>query len=342
MRAFDSSKHPRGQAANRGQFRAVPNDAPNGGLTPNNSVAAFLERKRQALLERGFVPATPGRSIAGSPRNAGRADEWWNEALMRAEVRLDGKDIPQMPDDNTPSQGQGRSLVGRRRTYRKLYQSGEIAVRMPSAAAIRRYSQEVGGATFDVPITAEGPAGNPISGYVRVTETRPGQWNVAPVNLPRGAEAKVAEAVNAVLEARRPTFALTDVEHAGGLLARARERRAASGVQLADIDSGWIRGAGYNDETGEVVLDLQGRRYAYEVPRGVYEYVMQAPSPGRAYNELIKGSYPSHPVTKCTRCDRSYREATPHACTAQRTDTGIVPIHNARVRAIVLRQPIPA
>ena len=342
MGTFDQNLHPRGQATNAGQFRDRVNDAPTSALAPTTGIEAYLERKRAALLERGFVPATPGPSTAGSPREAGNAANWWQDAHARAEVRIDGNDIPQMPDDYTPSGGAGRSLAGRRRTHRRLYSSGEIAIRMPSAAAIRRYSTELGGGTFDVPISAEGPAGRPIAGHVRVTETSPGCWSVAAVNMPKGADAKIAEAVNAVLEARRPTFALDQVEKAGGLLEKARERRAAAGVELSDVNSTWIRGAGYNDETGEVVLDLLGRRYAYEVPRGVYEYVMSAPSPGSAYNALIKGRYPSHAVDSCDTCGRSYRSGTGHACVGLRTRTDVVPIHNARVRAYVMREPIPA
>lgn len=344
MSSFDESLHPRGQASNAGQFRTKENDAPTGELAepPLTGVQGFLARKRAALLQRGFVPATPGPTSSGTPRQAAGLDSWWTEAIARSEVRLDGKSYPQMPDDYTPSGGAGRALSGKRRTYRKLYQSGEIAVRMPSAAAIRRFSAEIGNDTFDFPISAEGPAGNPVSGHVRVTQTAPGCWAVTAINMPPAAQEKIGEAVNAILEARRPSYALADAEHAGGLVARARERRAAAGVKLAAIESSsWMRSAGYNDDTGEMIVDLQGRQYGYTTPRGVYEYMVTAPSPGAAYNALVKGRYDSHPVTSCPNCSRWFAEGTRHHCTAHRAPGEKVSLHNQRVRAYVMGEPLP-
>lgn len=343
MSTFDTSKHPRGQVANAGQFRLKENDAPAVQLTLPAGAEGFLARKREALLARGFVPATPGPSTAGTPRSASGIDFWWGDAIVRSEVRTDGKAYPMLPDDYTPSRGDGRALSGRRRTYRKVYQSGELSVRMPSASAIKRFAAENDNETFDVPISAEGPAGNPISGHVRVTQTSPGRWAVTAINMPPAAQAKVAEAVNAILEARRPSFALSQVEAAGGLLARAKERRAAAGADLVKNEtSAWIQATGYNDETGEAILNLQGRHYGYEVPRGVYDYVTTASSPGSAYNALIKGRYDSHAVDGCKTCGRWYRAGTVHACPAHRAPTGKVTLHSKRIQAFVLGEPLPA
>lgn len=343
MSTFDASLHPRGQAANAGQFKVKENSAPTGQLVVPAAAEGFLARKRAALLERGFVPATPGPSTAGTPLNAEHIENWWMDAHLRTEVRTDGKAYPVLPDDYTPSGGSGRALSGKRRTYRKVYKSGELAIRMPSAASIRRYADELGGETFDVPISAEGPAGNPISGHVRVTQTSPGRWAVTAINMPPAAQGKVAEAVNAILEARRPTFALQEAEAAGGLLARAKERRAAAGARMVKNEtSGWIQATGYNDETGEAILNLQGRHYGYEVPRGVYDYVASAQSPGAAYNSLIKGRYDSHSVTGCSNCGRWYREGAAHACPAHRAPTGRVTAHTQRIQAYVLGEPAPA
>lgn len=338
MSTFDESLHPRGQAANAGQFRTRFDYAPHGQLEEPQP-QSFLARKRAALLARGFVPATPGPSTAGSPRRAGDAQPWWMDAFARAEVRTDGKAYPMIPDDYTPSQGAGRSLSNKRRTYRKLYQSGEIAIRMPSATAVRRFSEELGNGTFDIPVSAEGPAGNPISGHVRVTQHADGRWTTTAINMPPNAQEKVAEAVAAILEARRPTFALTQAEQAGGLIARARERRAGAGAAMVSNErSSWIESTGYNDETGEMVLNLQGRHYGYQVPRGVYDYVVSAPSPGAAYNSLVKGRYDSHGVDRCADCGRCYRAgtATVHRCPTHRPPTGKVTVHTQRVYAFVM------
>lgn len=343
MSTFDASKHPRGQVTNAGQFRIKENDAPTAQLTLPPGAEGFLARKREALLARGFVPATPGPSTAGTPLSAKGIENWWVDAIVRSEVRTDGMAYPVIPDDYTPSGGVGRALSGRRRTYRKVYQSGELSVRMPSVSAIRRFSAENDNETFDVPVSAEGPAGNPISGHVRVTQTSPGRWVVTAINMPPAAQSKVAEAVNAILEARRPTYALAEIEHAGGLLARAKERRAAAGASLVKNEtSAWIRATGYNDETGEAILNLQGRHYGYEVPRGVYDYVTTASSPGAAYNALIKGRYESHAVDECSNCGRWYRQGSVHACPDHRAPTGNVTLHSRRIQAFVLGEPLPA
>lgn len=342
MSTFDETLHPRGQAGNLGQFKAKENRAPTATLeAPRSGYDTFIEAKRQALLARGFVPATPGPSTAGTPRTRAGIRNWWRDAHSRSELRTDGKSYHQMPDDYTPGELPGRSLTGKRRTYRKLYQSGEIALRMPSATAIRRYSKEIGSQTFDVPITAEGPAGNPVSGHVRITETTPGRYSVTAINMPVNAQEKVAEAVNAVLENRRPSIALSEVERNGGLLARARARRTAAGTKTQAIDnSDWINAVGYNRDSGEIVLSLQGRHYGYEVPEGIYEYVTTAPSAGKAYNALIKGKYPSHQIDQCDTCSAWTRMGEEHTCYAHRAPTGDAKPHNDRVRAYVMGGPV--
>lgn len=344
MKAFDESQVRRGGVANPGRFTNKTNSAPATVLSdeattpaPKRGLAAFIQSKRDAFLKRGFVPATAGPSTAGTPRNRVGIDNWWRDAQVHGEVRADGKSHHQMPDDYTPSGLDGRSLSGNRRTYRRLYASDEIAIRMPSVTSIRRYSREIGRETFDVPITAEGPAGKPVSGHVRITETAPGRFTVSAINMPPNAQAKVAEAVNAVLESRRPTTALRDAAAGGGLLARADERRAAAGAQLTQTDnSSFVRGVGYNEARGEMVINLNGRHYAYEVPKGVFEYVASSHSVGKSYNAQIKGRYDSHAVEQCTRCARWSRAVERHACAGHRPPTGIAKPYNDRVRAVVM------
>lgn len=337
MGVFDESKHPRGQAHNAGQFRKKAGTAPEGELVePQSSFDEFLARKREALLARGFVQATPGPATSGSPLTREGIDNWWTDVHARGEVSLNAS-YPQMPDDYTPGGHSGLSLAGHRRTYRRLYKSEEIALRMPSASAIRRFSKENPGTTFDVPISAEGRAGNPVSGHVRVTRTAPGKWSVTAINMRANAQERVAEAVNSILESRRPSFALDEVKLAGGLIEKARERRVASGVSLVEIEgSKWIRSAGYNDAAGEMVINLNGRQYGYTLPRSSYELVANAVSPGATYNALVKGKHDRHTVINCKSCGHWHREDVKHSCMTHRDRSPKPSAYNLRVRAFIL------
>jgi hypothetical protein len=72
-----------------------------------------------------------------------------------------------MPDDNTPSMHTGQATSGHRRTHRMNYGNKDIQLRMPSATAIRRFSQDKGNPTFDVPVSVSVKGGAPVQGWVR-------------------------------------------------------------------------------------------------------------------------------------------------------------------------------
>lgn len=321
-----------------GQFTGRRNSAPTTNLVVVDSVemAEFIRRRQEQLAADGYAPAVAGRSMAGSPLDRSQIETWWDEQFRRSEIRAEGPSYLQMPDDYTPQRSKGRALSGHRRTYRKLYKGAGIAVRMPSATAIRRFSEENGHETFDIPVQAEGNAGTVIAGHVRVTQVAPGKWSTQSIGMPPKAAAKISEAVNAILESRRPSLALRE---AGDLLERRRERAAQTGARMQQVErSTWINSAGYNREAGEMVVDLAGRRYSYKVPEGVYEAFTVARSPGAAYNELVKGRDRT-PVASCDVCRRAYNPDRGHACVGHRPASSTLKVHNERVRAYVMGKP---
>ena len=334
MGAFNENLHPRGQADNKGKFRNRDNSAPVEHLQPVYAATRHvIEAKRRQLEAEGFVRATSGPA-SQSPTVPGGTDKWWRDAHLRSSLSVSGDTYQQMPDDYTPGLAPGRALSGRRRTHTKLYQLGEIAVRMPSASAVKRFSDEIGDETFEFPISAEGAAGKPIAGHVRVTRSPSGRWAVEAINMAPAAQGKVAEAVASILEARRPSFALDDVQKMGGLVEKHRQRIIDAGTRLTAVDSTWVRGVGYNDATGELVMDLQGRHYSYKAPKGVYEYVAGATSPGKAYNQLVKGRFPAERVDRCDNCGRVGRLSAAHTCMNHRKPNGRIKAYNERVRAV--------
>lgn len=325
----------RGEGPGGGQFAGKVNTPPGSplGQVPVRAAVEQLLRQRAALINAGYAPATAGPSFGSSPRATEGIDTWWEEHFRRAEVRI-GDSYLQMPDDYTPGMGRGRSLTGNRRTHRMLYEGPGIALRMPSASAIRRFSAENPGQSFDVPIQAEGQGGQVVSGYVRVTAEGPGRWSVDALGMPPQVAWKVGEGVAAVLESRRPSRALQD---AGDLIQRRRERYARAGAVIVDADnSSWVSGMGYNAQAGEMVITLGQRTYGYRVTGEVFEQVRTAHSAGAAYNRLVKGSAPRVAVDKCGSCGRWFNVESSHTCMGHRAPTAAVKPFNEHVRAHVL------
>jgi hypothetical protein len=340
MSNFNPIDHPR--ETQTGKFVEKTHSAPQSTLSGTEKTATLVDRvlseRRELLLQRGFLPASYGPATSGTPVEREGIEAWWSDARLRSEISMDDtKRHPVMPDDYTIAETTGRALSGKRRTHRMLYKSDEIALRMPSASAIRRFANEMQGATFDVPISAEGPAGNPVSGHVRVTKHGPGNYSVSAINMPPAAQERVAEAVNAILEARRPSFALKDAQRVGGLVKLAQERRANAGAPMVEIErSMWMRGAGYNKESGEMTINLKGRTYGYKVPQSVFDTVVHAASPGAAYNNLVKGKYDSHAVTECTKCKNWHAKDAQHSCMKHKSPSGIVTPYMTTVKAYIL------
>lgn len=258
------------------------------------------QERRQALLDGGFVPAKPALSRTPA-RVAGDAGAWWDEHFASGEYAHPEGTYPKMPDDISPSMGAGDALSGRRRTYRMAYSGAGTTLRMPSVSSIRTFAADPRNRTFDIPVTVSTPDGREISGWVRAT----GEghlWDTQALGFDGADQAAVAEAVTAVLEARRPTRALAE---AGDLVARVAARQAAAGVTSRELVSSWITTAGYDGSSGTMVMTTNsGRSYGFQVDRNTFETMVGSHSPGRVFNQLIKGQSHRTEVTQCALCHR--------------------------------------
>lgn len=284
-------------------------------LVPTGLSAQEAAERHLALVERGYVPAVA--SIGIDPATTAGIDQWWGEHFVTAEYRASGEGFAQMPDDNTPSMNDGNALSGHRRTHRVRYRGQDIALRMPSATAIKRYAGDSGESTFDVPVGGEYPdaSGAPrtVSGWVRVTKSPGGRWNAVGMGFPAGGDETVAEAVSAVLEARRPSHALRD---AADLIDRHRARLVAQGAQLQSVSSQWISAVGYDDASGIMATQTaNGKLYGHVVSKARCAAVAAAQSPGAMFNKLVKGSGKVE-VANCPACGRFFSSTAPHSCPA--------------------------
>ena len=197
------------------------------------------------------------------------------------------------------------------RAPRIRYGAGEVTLRMPSVTGIKSF-EATHGDTFDVPVSANYPdADGPVQGWVRVTREGD-RWHATGVGFPGDAVVQVAEAVSAVLEARRPRI---DPRLAGDMIERRREREASYGSPIMPVDSGWIEGVGFDAENQVVVVATDaGRTLGYMATRDVYEAVALADSPGSAYNALLKRRADRAPVQRCGTCGRFSAAGATHAC----------------------------
>jgi hypothetical protein len=198
------------------------------------------------------------------------------------------------------------------------YRGAGVELRMPSAAAVRRYASKLAvetgqeAVTFDLPVSAiypdtNRPQGREVSGWVRATRGPDGSWATRALGFPAaGPDAKardyVAEAAQCVLDARRPSQALRD---AGDLLERRNRRRGELGVKLAPTPlSTWVRQAGYDRSAEVLVISTSRGSYAYKVPERAYQAIAGSQSPGRAYNLLVRGKAQRVEVAECENCGR--------------------------------------
>lgn len=258
-------------------------------------LARELNERRARLLKEGYAAATAQLAISDVRRTARDEDQrekWWDQNFVTGEFGVEGTGTYElMPDDYTPGMHYGRSAEGNRRTHRMLYEGAGVAVRMPSATAVKRFAAEKQNRTFDVPVSIE-VDGKQIATHVRISKNGPNQWGVETPGL-KGLEGeKAAEAVSAVLESRRPSRALSQVDD---LIERRRERLAKAGAKMFEVKSQFIEALGYNEAGSEMYVNMGGvnkdgspRRYAYRVPRDVYHAVRSAESIGKAYNNFIK------------------------------------------------------
>ena len=304
-------------------------------------VSDRLRARHEDLLAEGFVPAValPARDDPSSTR--GR-DRWWADHFVTGEYRADGSGFPQM-DDGAGDGSDGRSLAGQRRVPRMRYEGAGVTLRMPAAAAVRRFASDER-STFDVPVSAEvlDEAGRPrtVAGWVRVAKGPAGGWSARGLGFDARDE-EVSEAVAAVLEARRPSMSL---RQAGDLLARARERATRQGADLVHVDSSWVDAVGYDQTTGLMAMRTKtGALYGHHVSRATFEAVAQAGSPGARFNELVKG-HARAAVANCPSCGRFYSQVTGHTCPVTPAAPSATPIEQnlaARRAAVAATSPTP-
>ena len=281
---------------------------------------AFLAERRERIRAGGYVRPAAAPRASVDPRSSAYLREWWEAEHATAEYGGEAGAYPQMPDDHTPGRGLGNALSGHRRTHRMAYAGAGVSMRMPSVTAIRRYALETGAAqleasqggqaTFDVPVTATYPGGE-VTGWVRVTRSSDGSWATRGLGFSKEASAYVAEAVQCVLEARRPTRALADT---GDLLERRRQRAAQIGTHLAEVRSSWIKAAGYDKATGTMVVTTATHEYGYRVPPEVFSKVTTARQPGGVFNQLVRGRATRVEVRQCEACHRFSAELATHRC----------------------------
>jgi hypothetical protein len=330
MSTFDSSLHPR--AVIDGTFIEKTQSAPELSLRPDGMTGAQLDQRRAALADAGFIPAVSG-SAEKSGTSARKVSTWWNSHFVRAEYRPGDAGFPQMPDDYTPRETAGTALSGNRHTHRMSYAGKDVTVRMPSASAIKRFAYNNAG-TFDVPVTATFPGGA-VSGWLRVTQNGANEWSVQGLNFPAGDSEQVAEAVSAILEARRPSTALRD---AGDLRARRAARIEAAGVAIRPSpNDSFITGAGYDQKHGVLAVKIGSRVYGYELAADRVKAFGNSSSIGAAYNRLIKGRNATE-VVECQRCHRFNVATASHRCPSKHSAPTIAPLEHtnaARVAAMV-------
>lgn len=292
----NQARHNDGTFGNKiGAAANVTLTADAGTETHYERLARELNDRRARLQKEGYAAATAQLAIADVRRTARDEDQrekWWDQNFVTGEFAPDGAGSYElMPDDYTPGMHYGRSAEGNRRTHRMLYEGAGVAVRMPSATAIKRFSAEKKNRTFDVPVSVE-VDGQQVAAHVRITKNGPNQWGVSALGLKGLQGEKVSEAVSAVLEARRPSTALRQVDD---LITRRRERLAQAGAAMKPVKSAFIESMGYNEAGNEMYVNMGGqnndgspRRYAYRVPRDVFHSVVNAESIGKAYNNFIK------------------------------------------------------
>ncbi len=287
--------------------------APQVALAPEPaSLTQLISNRREALEHASFVTA---QSTAAAGKNGDEnREDWWRRSFGNAEWR-DGAAHPKMPDDFTPSKSAGTSLTGTRRTSRRWYKGQDIAIRMPSVSAIKRYSASIDGATFDVPVQVANAAGDDgIQGWVRVTQHGE-QWSVTGLGMNAADSAGMSEAVRALLESRTPTVELSTVEN---LRERYRARVRSEGTQLETVaSSGFIEGVAYDRKASTLTLSMNGRHYAYPASEETYEALKNSRSPGKVFNTLIKGKPAARRLTSCDNCNRVYAPRAEHRCPAR-------------------------
>jgi hypothetical protein len=100
----------------------------------------------------------------------------------------------------------------------------------------------------------------------------------------------------------------------GDLLERRRARAAALGTRVEVADSQWIKRLGYDKSTQTMVMVTARSLYGFAVPPEVYQAMSESHSPGRVYNQVVKGRAARLEVRECPRCHRYSTAGPGHRC----------------------------
>lgn len=331
--------------------------------TASKSFLRNISQDRLTALQ--TVAESNGYLAATTTTNAfDSVDQWW--AAQRANAEIHGT-TPQMPDDWTPRHAAGSSLSGKRRTRRETYRGEQVSLVMPSAASVKSFAAAQG-PTVDVPVTVDTPSGR-VSGWVRVSQNDANTWSTRALEFPGTSGAVAAEAVRAVLEARRPRLAL---QSSGDLMAKRRERFFAEGFAMVKTPpSDFLRFfAAIPDEKDPsavtAVVSIADKNdpkkktvYGHRVSKENMDAFIQAASegsPGEAWNKFIKrtpgdvnapenrhlrrdkGGLLSDRVEliTCRNCYRVSTAARGHVCAAQEAPSAGVPVETQKAWESVL------
>ncbi|KQP63160.1 hypothetical protein [Nocardioides sp. Leaf285] len=287
-----------------------------GGLGLGMSVAtnnpAFLDRtlggveRHNALVEGGYVEPIALAAVT-DPRSRAKINEHWAQGIMAAEHTADGAGYPFPAAANEQADG--------KRIARRAYQVDEWNMRfLGSAATVRRDAAQVG--KHQMEVTIQRPDGRSVVAIMLVEKVGPSNYAVEPHSTNLGESGgQVAAAVQAVLEAKRVTQV---PKHVGGLMARARERAAASGVEPSQrLRSTWMESVAYDEnEQMMVTKTSKGGIYGHTVPRETFEALTTSSSPGAVFNELVRksGTAKRAEVKSCGSCHRVYSAKYIHKC----------------------------
>lgn len=269
------------------------------------------DERLAALAGNGYVPAAIEIS-AGKRRKT--AKDFWAKAAYLADYQESGQEIHKMPDDWTKAKLAGDSSSGFRRTTLRTYKGAGVDLRMPSASAVKEFSKAIGDQVLDIPIELTDKEGKTIQGWVRAVKNGAGNWQTHLLSQDVGPKeaAIAAEAVAAVLEARRPTVALEEV---GDLLHRRREKMAQKGASTlgGSKDSGTFKNFAYDRNTQVLSLSFAGKLLGRHVPEQVAVQFIRSDKPAQMWNQMIRGAKNVY-INECEKCSRRYAAGAKHAC----------------------------
>ena len=299
----DRNRDPKGIPTG-GQFAAERRGESGSDLSLVPTPSSIWDERIAELEGEGYVEATATRSRLSTSDSNKRM--FWRQAAATAEYGHEKGGYARM------SESDGRLAQ---------YKGSDVSLRMPNRSAIVNFAQD--GKTFEIPVVVDADGGS-VTGWVRATRAEDGSWETSSLGFDKTQSARVAEAVNAVLESQRPRTALEDNNT---LLQRRAQRRAArSGVKLQSVDSSAMESMAYDEATGTMYVKFPdyfrksdqswvgGGVYGYAVDHETFTKVRDADSMGKAFSQHIRNKDLGVDITRCTKCTRWHGAEQPHTC----------------------------